>query len=163
ACQGLEMAHAKGVVHRDVKPENFFITSEGVLKVMDFGIAKKTTTGSRLTEEGYTAGTPAYMAPEQIKDFGKVTHRCDIYSLGIIAFELLTGELPFDHEETLPLLMMQLSDAPPAPSMLCAEIPAELEELILQMLEKKADDRPSSCAALAEAFRSIRARYPDLP
>lgn len=161
--EALGEAHRSGVIHRDLKPANLFVTRDHKgreqLKVMDFGIAKKQSDaaqkkGRHLTGEGYTAGTPAYMAPEQITDFGSVTHSCDIYSLGIIAFELLTGSLPFDHEESMPLLMMHLNDQPPTPSTL-RDLPTGLDDLVLAMLEKSPRDRPRSCAAVAAELEGM--------
>jgi serine/threonine-protein kinase len=156
ACVGLHAAHLRGVIHRDIKPENFFVMHDGCVKVMDFGIARKATATSNLTAEGFTAGTPAYMAPEQIRDFGKVTHQCDVYALGVIAYEMLTGELPFYHEEAMKLMMMHLHDAPPLPSEYVPTIPAGVERVILHALEKDPKDRIKSCAEfadrLAEAF-----------
>jgi serine/threonine-protein kinase len=152
ACAGLHAAHMRGVVHRDVKPENFFVTRANIIKVMDFGIAKKLNEerdGRYITQEGYTAGTPAYMAPEQIRSFGTVTHQCDVYSLGIIAFEMLTGELPFYHEEPMPLMMMHLHDKPPYPRLIRPEVPEPLQQVILHALAKDPDGRIKTCAELA--------------
>ena len=156
ACRGLHAAHTQDVIHRDVKPENFFITDEGVLKVMDFGIAKRTS--SRMTLIGFAAGTPAYMSPEQIETFTSVTAASDIYGLGVVAFEMLTGELPFWDEDLETLLKMHLREPPRSPADLRPDIPDALNQLILTMLAKKSEERPSSCLKLAEEFEAIRAQ-----
>src|SRR5207237_4617041 len=98
ACHGLQPAHDAGVVHRDVKPDNFFVTGDGVLKVMDFGIAKQYATPG-VTVAGSIAGTPLYMSPEQAGNCSAVTHLTDRYALGVCAYEMFTGQVPFTHEE----------------------------------------------------------------
>jgi hypothetical protein len=157
ACAGLHAAHERGVIHRDVKPENCFVTRDGRLKLMDFGIAKlQAATG--LTATGMIAGTAAYMAPEQAMNFRGVTASADIYSLGVVAFELFTGRLPFQHPETMPLLLMHSRDAPPSPRALNPEIPEPLERVILQCLEKQPARRFASCRQLAGRLAEIRHR-----
>ncbi len=157
ACAGLHAAHLRGVIHRDIKPDNFFVTDSGQVKVMDFGIARNVNDARRVTQEGFIAGTPEYMAPEQIMDFGKVTHHCDIYALGIVAFELLTGDVPFLHEESMALLMMHLNNPPPAPSEIRFGIPPELDELVLRTLSKKPQDRIATCEQFGQELTAIRA------
>ncbi len=160
ACEGLQCAHERGVVHRDLKPENLFITDAGVLKVMDFGIAKRqqAAEAAKLTQAGYSAGTPAYMAPEQISDFRSATHLSDLYSLGVIAYRLFTGELPFDHENPMALMMKHLQDRPAPPSSVDAAIPDELEFIIMQLLEKEPGRRIQSCRDLGSDLESLRRR-----
>ena len=155
ACAGLGAAHAQGVVHRDVKPDNLFVTLEGVLKVMDFGIARQVALPG-VTMAGTIAGTPAYMSPEQINGFSGVTHSTDLYALGIVAYEMFTGTLPFAHEELTPLLVMQTTQVPQPPCERNPEIPASLNALILKLLEKNPAHRYSSCAELAAAVRTVR-------
>ncbi len=157
ALEGLQFAHERGVVHRDLKPENLFVTSAGQVKVMDFGIAKQGA-GANLTQAGYSAGTPAYMAPEQVNDFHSASHLSDLYSVGIIAYRMFTGELPFQHESAMAVLMKQLRDTPTPPSSLNPSIPDELEFMILQLLEKEPGRRIQSCRELADDLIALRTR-----
>lgn len=159
ACEGLGAAHLAGVVHRDVKPDNLLITRDDIVKVTDFGIAKHRATPG-LTAQGIVAGTPAYISPEQISGFSAVTHRSDIYSLGVAAYEMLTGTLPFWHDELMPLLNMHLQQAPLSPRALNAAVPPALEALILAMLNKRPDDRPQSCSQIATWLVSEFIRTP---
>jgi serine/threonine-protein kinase len=157
ACEGLSLAHEKGIIHRDIKPENFFITKADTLRIMDFGIAKgKASAG--LTVVGFVAGTPAYMSPEQINDFGAVTHLSDIYSLGVLAFEVFTGTLPFWSDAVMSLLVAHLSEAPPSPRSRNPEIPRELEDIILRLLEKEPSKRIASCRDLATYLGELAPR-----
>jgi len=157
ACSGLQAAHDRGVVHRDIKPENFFITTSEILKIMDFGIAKRVAaTGP--TMSGSMAGTPGYMAPEQITGFSSVTSAADLYAMGVVAYELFAGRLPFVHENTYPILMMHVLDAPTPPREHNPQIPEELEALILELLAKKPADRLKSATELGRRLVTIRHR-----
>lgn len=158
ACHGLSAAHDAGVVHRDVKPDNFFITNDGVLKVMDFGIAKQHATPG-VTVAGSIAGTPMYMSPEQISNFSTVSHLTDIYALGICAYEMFTGKVPFSHPELVPLLMMHVNTPPEPPRAKNPGIPPELEAIILKALQKDPAQRFQSCRELSEALAAVRDRY----
>jgi hypothetical protein len=155
ACAGLALAHDKGVIHRDIKPANFFVTRDDSLKVMDFGIAKRSTAQAAMTQAGFIAGTPAYMSPEQINNFAAVSHRTDIYALGVVAYELFTGGVPFDHEEMMQLLMMHLTTLPEPPRQRNPEIPEELEAIILKLLEKDPAKRIQSCRELGDQLSKI--------
>jgi len=156
ACYALQVVHERQVIHRDIKPDNFFITDEGVLKVMDFGIAKRHSAGRGLTRAGMMAGTPQYMAPEQANNFGGVTHLADIYALGCIAYQMFTGTVPFDAEEVMPILVAHMVQAPDPPRQRNPAIPAELDAVILKLLEKKPEARVQSCRELAAILSGIR-------
>ncbi len=154
AAMGLQVAHENGVIHRDVKPDNFFVTKEGRVKVMDFGIAKQQAAPG-ITRVGTIAGTPQYMSPEQINNFAKVSVGTDLYAIGVIAYEMFTGRLPFDEEDLMPLLMMHLQDEPKPPRQITPELPEELEKIVLKLLRKDPLTRYRSCRDLAEALRGV--------
>jgi serine/threonine-protein kinase len=155
ATAGLSFAHAKGIVHRDIKPANFFITSDDTVKVMDFGIAKRTAQAAGLTQTGFIAGTPSYMSPEQINNFATVSHLTDLYALGVVAYEVFTGTVPFEHEELVKLLMMHITEQALPPRARNPAIPPELEQLILRLLEKDPANRIQSCRELGEMLGAI--------
>jgi serine/threonine-protein kinase len=155
ACDGLDVAHRMGVVHRDIKPENLFVTDQNILKVMDFGIAKQMRQQG-LTMAGMVVGTPEYMAPEQAHGHMQVTPAADLYSIGIIMYALATGQLPFRHDEFVPLLLMHVSQAPVPPRRLNSLCPAPVEALILRLLSKRAEERPASAADVAAQLRELR-------
>jgi len=155
ACAGLQAAHERGIIHRDIKPENLFITGEGVVKVMDFGIAKRQL-AKGVTVAGMVAGTPEYIAPEQIDNFTSVTPATDQYSLGVVAYEMFTGRLPFHSPELVPMLMMHINQAPPPPRSINPALPEALDQLLLKLLEKKPERRFPDCNALAQALEEIR-------
>jgi serine/threonine-protein kinase len=157
ACAGLQAAHDRGVVHRDIKPENFFVTHENILKVMDFGIAKRTTAAA-LTQAGMMAGTPEYMSPEQVTNFANVTHSTDLYALGVVAYEMFAGSVPFTHQELLPLLMKHVNEAPEPPRRRNPRCPPDVEAIILKLLAKAPGDRFKTCNELAQALSTVRAR-----
>ncbi len=150
----LEVAHEQGVIHRDIKPQNLLLDSDGALKVMDFGVARLAERTSTLTESGLVVGTPAYMSPEQLLA-EKVDVRSDLYSVGVVMYECLTGALPFQAESTVSLIAKLLSEEPAAPAALNAEIPPALSQLIVQLLEKKADERVGSAGELRERLSQI--------
>jgi serine/threonine-protein kinase len=152
ACDGLHSAHEQGVIHRDVKPENLFLTEQGRVKVMDFGIAKDTEV--RRTRAGMMAGTPEFMSPEQINDMSQVTAATDIYSLGIVAYELLTGTIPFSHKELMPLLMMHAKEPPPPMRSRRPDLPPALDAAVLKALEKQPSARPQTALKFAEMLRA---------
>jgi len=156
ACQALQVVHDHGVIHRDIKPDNFFITDDGVLKVMDFGIAKHHNARRGLTKAGMMAGTPQFIAPEQINDFGGVTHLADLYALGCIAYQMFTGSVPFDADEVMPILMAHMMRAPDPPRQRNPAIPVALETVILKLLSKQPEARVQSCQELAAILSGMR-------
>jgi serine/threonine-protein kinase len=152
-CNALAAAHAQGVVHRDIKPSNFLVTPEGQLKLSDFGLA--TMQASRkITQAGKTAGTFLYMAPEQIRG-QEVTPRTDLYALGCMFYELLTGKPPFVGETPAATLHMHLKDTPPRVAMTVLDCPAALDELVGRLMEKDPAKRPGSAQEVAIALHAI--------
>jgi serine/threonine protein kinase len=159
ACEALAEAHAFGIVHRDLKPENLFLARRAggkeVLKILDFGISKLAEKSrgsvreSKLTSEKETFGTPNYMSPEQLQSASDVDARADIWGLGIILYELLSGRLPFEGD--LPHLCLAIVNDPAAPLLpLCPDLPAPLEATILRCLEKNRTKRFSNVGELAQ-------------
>ena len=142
---GLEAAHQMGIIHRDLKPQNVMVTPEGRAVIMDFGIARELHTNETTTAVGDILGTPAYMAPERL--LGKsVDLRSDIYSLGVMLFELATGRRPFSGVTVFDMARNQLSIDPPLPTVLEPNLPGWLEKIILKMLAKSPDDRYQTVA-----------------
>ncbi|HJQ50777.1 MAG TPA: Stk1 family PASTA domain-containing Ser/Thr kinase [Gaiellaceae bacterium] len=137
----LRFAHRHGIVHRDIKPHNVLVDAEGRVKVTDFGIARAGT--SQMTETGSIVGTAQYLSPEQARG-GEVDPRSDLYSLGVVLYELLTGKTPFDGETPVEIAMKHLSNAPQPPSKLRPEIPPELDKVVLRALAKNPDERYQS-------------------
>jgi serine/threonine-protein kinase len=147
-CGGLEHAHASGLVHRDVKPGNLLLRADGTVKIADFGIARAAQ-ATKLTQIGSVLGTAAYLAPEQAAG-EQVTAAADIYSLGCVLFELLTGRTPYVFE-TLPELVFKQREEPITPIReLRPEVPAELEAAVMHCLARNPEYRPASAAELAQ-------------
>jgi eukaryotic-like serine/threonine-protein kinase len=134
----LRFAHKKGVVHRDIKPHNAMIDGDGRLKVTDFGIAR--AGASQMTEAGAIVGTAQYLSPEQARG-AAVDQRSDLYSMGIVLYEMLTGRLPFTGDTPVEIAMRHLSDPPRPPSTIRPEIPPDLDMIVLRALAKNPDDR----------------------
>ncbi len=148
-CRALKVTHAHGVIHRDLKPDNIFLVGEKdepvLVKLLDFGVAKLVSGdagGPRCTREGAVIGTPLYMSPEQARG-QEVDYRSDVYSLGVVTFEMLCGDLPFAASGAVRTVVSHLSDTVPRPSSLRAEIAAPLDRLLLQMLSREPAERPS--------------------
>jgi serine/threonine protein kinase len=138
-CEGLAEAHRLGVVHRDLKPQNIMIDQEGNAHILDFGIARMIS-ASGMTEEGAIIGTPDYMSPEQV-DGKEADHRADLYSLGVMIYEMVTGRLPFKGESAMSIALKHKTESPQSPLELNAQIPEGLSRLILKCLEKEKDQR----------------------
>jgi eukaryotic-like serine/threonine-protein kinase len=163
----LAAAHARGILHRDLKPANVMLTTEGRVKVLDFGLAKMlatetapteapTTRTSLMTRPGQIFGTPAYMAPEQL--VGEPSdHRADIYSLGVILFELTAGRRPYEGHDFVGMALNKLAQPVPSPSDLDPSVPLALSQVISRCLAKTPSERPASAAALRSELERIRA------
>jgi serine/threonine protein kinase/class 3 adenylate cyclase len=152
-CSGLEHAHARGIVHRDLKPGNIWFDSPGVAKIGDFGLAVALDR-SRLTMAGMMVGTASYMPPEQAMG-GETTPASDLYALGCVLYEMVTGRPPFVGDDAVAVISQHVNTAPVAPTWHNAECPPGLETLILRMLEKDAKQRPASAAQVREALSSV--------
>ncbi|MBI4850900.1 MAG: SUMF1/EgtB/PvdO family nonheme iron enzyme [Acidobacteria bacterium] len=157
-CAAVEAAHKRNIVHRDLKPDNVFLQKEDgreIVKVIDFGIAKMTNTGTKtidgLTEAGMIVGTPYYMSPEQCQS-DNLGPGADLYSIGVMLFEMITGQLPFSGDSPLAVALKHLSEPPPSPKKYLPELPDEIEAVILRALAKKREDRQESVAQLAREF-----------
>jgi serine/threonine-protein kinase len=150
---GLEAAHAAGVIHRDLKPANVLIADDGRVVITDFGIARPARDDTHTHETGALVGTPHYMAPEQV--LGRpVDARTDVYALGIILFELLTGRLPFDADTPIAAALVRTQDAPLDPRSL-ASVPDPLAELVLRCLAREPEARPPRAAAVIEMLTGV--------
>ncbi|MGE0708652.1 MAG: protein kinase [Planctomycetota bacterium] len=154
--RGLVHAHHHGVLHRDLKPANVLFDELGHARLVDFGIARVQGEEQGLTRTGEMVGTPAYMAPEQLDDARGVDERADVYGLGALLFEALTGETPFTGSGP-ELFRKVFTVAPPAPSSLRPEIPPPLDDIVLKALAKEPNDRFPGCAAMVEALERFLA------
>jgi beta-lactam-binding protein with PASTA domain len=154
----LEHAHDKGIVHRDIKPENMLVNAGGVLKLTDMGLARAYADG-RATQAGTVTGTVQYLAPEQIRG-EPADPRTDLYSLGVVTFELLTGRLPFTGETAMAIAYKHLSDRVPAPSSVVAEVATDLDGFVASATERDRELRPESAR---EMRRDLEAIARDLP
>jgi tetratricopeptide (TPR) repeat protein len=152
-CQALEYAHARGIVHRDLKPGNVWLTADGTAKLGDFGLAVALDK-TRLTKAGMMVGTVSYMPPEQAIG-GEVTPRSDLYSLGAMLYELVTGRPPFVGDESVAIITQHLNTPPIAPSWHAPDLPSGLEALILLLLEKDPQHRPASAGAVRTILASL--------
>lgn len=153
-CLALHYAHEKGIIHRDLKPSNLMITENGVLKLTDFGIAKDQDV-TALTGANSTIGTAAYMSPEQCKGDKHLTGKCDLYSLGVVMYELITGRKPFTAETTVDMFLKHVHEKPVRPSRLVPDLPIWLETLMMHLLEKDKDKRPLDAATVGRMFDEI--------
>jgi len=153
-CQSLVAAHEQGVIHRDIKPQNLLLDATGMLKVMDFGIARLAGGSSGLTEVGMLVGTPSYMAPEQLLT-ESFDERIDLYAVGVVLFECLTGRLPFEANSAVALIAKLIREDPPAPQSLNPEIPPALAALVLRLLSKEPEQRPASAADLGRLLSEL--------
>ena len=149
----LQYAHSHGIIHRDIKPSNILMPQEDWPVLADFGLVKRSDEEQGLTMTGTFLGTPSYIAPEQARDV-EVDYRADMYSLGVIMFEMVTGELPFDFENPNKILLAHVMDEPPRPSELNPDCPPALESIILRTLEKASEDRYADMQAMVKDLRA---------
>ncbi|HTV18222.1 MAG TPA: protein kinase [Polyangiaceae bacterium] len=168
-CEGLRAAHDAGIVHRDLKPENIFLTNRKAadfVKILDFGIAKMARSGEPLTKKGLIVGTPHYMSPEQAAG-APVDARGDIYSLGVILYELATGRVPFDAAHYMAVLAKHMTEAPPPFETLSLQVklPSDFESIVLRCLAKRPEQRYQTMTdVMAELEKlAIRLRSPSRP
>src|SRR5262249_35178267 len=158
-CDGLEAAHSQGVIHRDLKAQNIMIGPTGQVKIIDFGLARSVHLEG-MTATGLIMGTPEYMAPEQVA--GKpVDERADIYALGVILFEMLTGRVPFTGDSAIAVGFQQLKDPPPPPRSINPQIPEEVERIILKALEKNPIQRYRNVDDMRKEFAAALPRFAD--
>ena len=152
-CLALDYAHRAGLIHRDIKPANIYVTPDNNIKIMDFGLAIPVDgSAKRLTAHGSIIGTPAYLSPEQAQ--GKpLDPRTDLYSLGIVLYEMATGQLPFDADDITSILIQQVNKAPVPPTHYNPSIPASLEGAILKALEKNPANRYQTALEMAAALQ----------
>jgi serine/threonine protein kinase len=155
-CAALEHSHDKGIIHRDLKPSNLMILKNGVVKLTDFGIAKDTDV-TALTAANSTVGTAAYMSPEQCRGVRDISLKTDLYSMGIMFYELLTGRKPFTGETAMEVFLQHANKTDyKTPSQIVLEIPIWLDTLVCQLMEKEQAKRPLNAKAVADSLRLIK-------
>lgn len=156
-CASLQHAHDNGIIHRDLKPSNLMLDKNGVLKLTDFGIAKDSDM-SGLTSANSTVGTAAYMSPEQCRGERDLTPKSDLYALGIVFYELLTGRKPFSAENAMDMFIQHVSGTFERPARLVMDIPPWLDTLVCQLMEKKPEHRPADARTVAQALDEVKQR-----
>jgi tetratricopeptide (TPR) repeat protein len=160
AARGVQHAHERGIVHRDLKPDNILVAGGTTAKVADFGLAHLAESGTSLTRTGTLLGTPMYMAPEQVHGRAEVTLRTDVYALGVILYQVLTGRTPYDAETVSQVYEQIVQEDPVPPRKLHPELPWELEAVALKAMEKEPSRRYPSAAAFADELRRWLAGEP---
>ncbi|MGL6096073.1 MAG: serine/threonine protein kinase [Fimbriiglobus sp.] len=153
-CEALQHAHEKGIIHRDLKPSNLMITHDNILKLADFGIAKDQDV-TALTGANSTIGTAAYMSPEQCRGERDLSAKSDLYSLGVVFYELLTGKKPFDAESTVDMFLKHVNETPVRPRRLVPSLPIWLDNLVMFLMEKDRTRRPLDAATVGKMLADI--------
>ena len=154
-CAGLQHAHEKGIVHRDLKPSNLMVLENGTIKLTDFGIAKDLDV-TQLTAANCTVGTAAYMSPEQCRGDPNITAKSDLYSLGIMFYELLTGKKPFAAESAMLMFELHVNGTFERPSRMVLDIPVWLDTLVCQLMEKSPEKRPFNAETVGQALGRVK-------
>ena len=147
----LDYAHSKGVIHRDIKPSNIMLSADGRGILTDFGLMMQSTS---VSTQGTAFGTPRYIAPEQAISSQRAVPQSDIYALGVIVYEIVTGQAPFDDESPMSLALSHITNVPPPPRSIRASVTPEVEKVILKALEKRPEDRYQTATALVDALRT---------
>jgi len=154
--EGLAAAHAAGILHRDIKPANLLVGEGDVVKIVDFGLASMGhSPHSRLTQSGILVGTPEYISPEQITG-GDIDMRCDLYSLGVVLYEAMSGQQPFSGANAVNVLFQHLEATVPPLSSVAAGIPPAVNDLVMKAMSRMVGDRPASAQAMLEMVRAAR-------
>ncbi len=153
-CRGLAAVHEAGIIHRDIKPQNIMVLPNGVVKLMDFGIARTAEGADAVSSDGQTVGTPYYMSPEQA--MGRpMDARSDLYTVGVVLFELFTGQRPFPGKEAAEVMHKHVASEPPRPTSLRPDLPEYLEKVVLACLAKRPERRPAGAADLYGALTRV--------
>jgi serine/threonine-protein kinase len=164
ACQALKAlgyAHAKAITHRDIKPSNIMITPEDTVKITDFGLAKITGEDVRLTQSGALMGSVYYAPPEQVRGSSAMDGRCDVYSLGVVVYEMVTGCKPFDGDSHFAIMYRHVAEAPTPPIERCPDLPQSLNDVILTAMAKTPEERLASAGDFLQALERVSSA-PDL-
>ena len=159
-CEALQHAHDKGIIHRDLKPSNLMITAKGILKLTDFGIAKDTDV-TALTGANSTIGTAAYMSPEKCRGEKSLSAKSDLYSLGVVFYELITGRKPFVAETTMDMFLKHVNEQPVRPTKYIPDLPVWVDNLIMFLMEKKVELRPLDAQTVAKMISDIEQKVQD--
>ncbi len=155
SARGLAVAQEQSVVHRDIKPENLMLTKAGVVKIADFGLAKVVKDDATVTQSGMIVGTPFYMSPEQAKGL-ELDGRSDVYSLGVSFYHMTVGQLPFDAESVIGVLLKQISAERPDPCVLNPSLPQAMGQVIVKMMARRPEDRYQTARELVPVLESLR-------
>jgi serine/threonine protein kinase len=158
--EALHYAHQQGVLHRDIKPSNILLTPDDGVYIADFGLARITQAGESTMSQDMIMGTPQYISPEQAKGHGELDRRTDVYSFGIVLYEMITGRVPFQSDTSYAIIHAQIFDDPPKPSSLNDKISPAMEEVLLKALQKNPDDRFATTLELAAAFEQAAGDMP---